>query len=185
MKKCIKGLNALFLIILSFVFLFSSYPVPTFAAEEEPLLVDGKKVTYLNSSTQVTIPKFYQTPIAEMRGVWVATVFNIDIGKQAGTTESAIKAYQDNFVAILDRMELYRMNTIFFQIRPANDAFILRTESQSGFPVTGKSRLGSLEWMIEEPINGECFQCWLNAFRITPSAILPNETNASRYSMKN
>ena len=186
MKKCIKGLNALFLIILSFVFLFSSYPVPAFAAEEEPLLVDGKKVTYLNSSTQVTIPKFYQTPIAEMRGVWVATVFNIDIGKQAGTTESAIKAYQDNFVAILDRMELYRMNTIFFQIRPANDAFYPSelnpwSEFLAGHGVN--PGWDPLEWMIEETHKrGMFFQCWLNAFRITPSAILPNETNASRYS---
>ena len=40
-----------------------------------------------------------------------------------------------------------------------------------------------LEWMIEETHKrGMFFQCWLNAFRITPSAILPNETNASRYS---
>ncbi|MFA6595227.1 MAG: hypothetical protein WCT00_02840, partial [Bacilli bacterium] len=74
MKKMFKGLIALFLMILSFVFLFSSSIVTTHAMEEEPLFVNGTKVTHLNSTTQVTIPKNYQTPVAEMRGVWVATV---------------------------------------------------------------------------------------------------------------
>jgi hypothetical protein len=58
-----------------------------------------------------------------MRGVWVATVYNIAIGKQNGTSEDAINDYKAEFLTILDRMEEYGMNTLYFQIRPSNDAF--------------------------------------------------------------
>lgn len=186
MKKMFKGLIALFLMILSFVFLFSSSIVTTHAMEEEPLFVNGTKVTHLNSTTQVTIPKNYQTPVAEMRGVWVATVFNIDVAKQAGTSENAIQSYKENFLSILNRMELYNMNTIFFQIRPSNDAFYQSalnpwSEFLAGHGVN--PGWDPLEWMIEETHKrGMSFQCWLNAYRITPSAILPSGVKASQYS---
>lgn len=59
-----------------------------------------------------------------MRGVWVATVYNIAISKQNGLNEKAITDYKNEFLTILDRMEEFGMNTIFFQVRPSMMLFM-------------------------------------------------------------
>ena len=38
-------------------------------------------------------------------------------------SDDAIKKYKENFLNVLDTLESYNMNTIFFQVRPCNDAF--------------------------------------------------------------
>lgn len=59
-------------------------------------------------------------PIREFRGVWVATVVNIDFPSQPGLTTEEQKA---ELIAILDRAVNLNLNAVIFQVRPSADAF--------------------------------------------------------------
>lgn len=144
------------------------------------------KVYHYGKGGAITLPKKYVASESEMRGVWVATVYNIAIGKQKGTTPLDIENYKQEFLTILDRMEEFGMNTLFFQIRPANDAFYKsKLNPWSEFLVGAGIEPGwdPLEWMIEETHKrGFDFQCWMNAYRVTTSSVLPDGSkNASYY----
>ena len=55
----------------------------------------------------------------EFRGVWIATVGNIDWPSRPGLpTDSA----QAELLALLDRAAALRLNAVIFQVRPAADA---------------------------------------------------------------
>ncbi|MFQ3587995.1 MAG: family 10 glycosylhydrolase [Fimbriimonadaceae bacterium] len=56
----------------------------------------------------------------EMRGVWVATVFNIDWPTASNLTTAT---QQSQARTILDRVRDANMNAIFLQVRPSADAF--------------------------------------------------------------
>lgn len=190
MKELFKKIAFL---ILS-LFIIFSFSVPTYAIEEgETYLLSskdgasGQRVYHYGTGEPVTLPTKYFTYEAEMRGVWVATVYNIAIGKQEDTSSSSIIAYQNEFITILDRMSEFGMNTLFFQIRPSNDAFYKsELNPWSEFLVGPGIDPGwdPLEWMIEETHKrGFDFQCWMNAYRVTTESVLPDSTkNASFYS---
>lgn len=56
----------------------------------------------------------------EFRGVWVATVSNINFPSQAGLTAAT---QQQELVDLLDVMVAHNLNAIVFQVRPESDAF--------------------------------------------------------------
>ena len=181
-------------IIICLLFVFSLFCMNTVSAEvpseDETYLYSTKggtvKKVYHYGGGEVTIPKNFTVYESEMRGVWVATVYNIAIGKQKDTSEKAIRDYKAEFLTILDRMEEYGMNTLFFQIRPSNDAFYKsELNPWSQFLVGAGIDPGwdPLEWMIEETHKrGFDFQCWMNAYRVTTESALPdNEKMASTY----
>jgi uncharacterized lipoprotein YddW (UPF0748 family) len=55
----------------------------------------------------------------ELRGVWVATVSNIDFPSKQGLSAAAQKA---ELVKILETLAAARFNAVFFQVRPEGDA---------------------------------------------------------------
>ena len=176
-----------FLIINTLIFF--SFVNFSFAASGEQNVYsgNGSKIYHYGTTNPVTIPKEYLTAEYEMRGVWVATVYNIAIQPQGGVTEKAIQGYKDEFISILDRMEEYNMNTLYFQVRPSNDAFYKSDLNPWSEFLAGAGvdpGWDPLEWMIEETHKrGFVFQCWLNAFRVTVYSVLPdNEAKASKYS---
>lgn len=70
----------------------------------------------------VTGPKITENPPAaprEFRGVWVATVANIDWPSQPGLPAEQQRA---EAVAILDRARALNLNAVILQVRPAADA---------------------------------------------------------------
>ncbi len=73
----------------------------------------------------LAIPTATPTPIPlpavrrEMRGVWIATVDNIDWPSQPGLSVAAQKA---EMIDLLDRAKRLNLNAVFFQVRPAADA---------------------------------------------------------------
>ena len=113
--------------------------------------------------------------VSELRGVWVSTVSNIDISKQNGTTQKAIKEYQGKLTAILDKVENFGLNAIFFQIRPANDALYESaynpwSEFLAGFGVNPGWDM--LSWFINEAhARGIELHAWLNPYRVTASQV--------------
>ena len=59
-------------------------------------------------------------PVArEFRGVWVATVTNIDWPSRPGLSTAEQQA---ELVAILDKAKAVRLNAVVLQVRPATDA---------------------------------------------------------------
>ncbi len=147
---------------------------------------NGDTVKHYGSLKEVEMPRDYFTAEYEMRGVWVATVYNIAISKQNGVNDKAIEAFKAEFLTILDRMEEYNMNTLYFQVRPSNDAFYkseLNPWSQFLAGAGVDPGWDPLEWMVNETHKrGFVFQCWMNAFRVTVYTVLPNnEDQANKY----
>lgn len=187
MKKILSIFLSLFLLTtLSFSNIVNS------KSDNEDFLFSNKsgplsKIYHYGTGEPVTLPKKFTVYESEMRGVWVATVYNIAIGKQNGLDSEAINSYKKEFLTILDRMEEFGMNTLFFQIRPSNDAFYKsELNPWSEFLVSAGVDPGwdPLEWMIEETHKrGFDFQCWMNAYRVTTYSVLDDTSKkASTYS---
>lgn len=108
-------------------------------------------------------------PQREFRGVWVATVDNIDWPSRPGLPVEQQKA---ELTAILDRAAALRLNAIIFQVRPACDAlYASRLEPWSEF-LTG--RMGQAPTPVYDPLafaveeshrRGLELHAWFNPYR--------------------
>ncbi len=113
-----------------------------------------------------------QSPPAELRGAWVATVANIDFPSRPGLSSTEIKTEFDSLMDILKAMN---MNAVFVQIRPAGDAFYKSaTIPMSKFLVGQQgamlddSLFDPLEYMIKSAHDRRMeFHAWLNPYRAT------------------
>lgn len=110
-----------------------------------------------------------QLPKYEFRGVWVATVENIDWPSKKGLPTETQK---QEFINVLDMHRNNGMNAVIVQIRPAADAFFpSQYEPWSEF-LTGKQGqppspyYDPLQFMIEETHKrGMEFHAWINPYR--------------------
>lgn len=115
----------------------------------------------------------YTPNLVEMRGVWVSTVYNMDVPKQNGTSEEDINKWKAYYISILDNAQAQNLNTIIFQIRPNNDAFYPSkfnpwSEYLAGYGVD--PGWDPLEWMLEVThARGMQFHAWLNPYRTSVS----------------
>ncbi len=110
-------------------------------------------------------------PKTEFRGVWVATVVNIDWPKN-GTDQ--IEKQKKDFLQILDFYDALNFNAVLVQIRTAGDAFYYSKHAPWSRFLTGKegdkpnSNFDILKWMVNESHNrGFDFHAWLNPYRAT------------------
>ena len=149
------------------------------ATEYVPVVIGGKTISHYNTGGTVSMPATYVVDSAEMRGAWVQTVWNGDMPKQKGDTEKAINEYKARFLEVLDTLEKYNINTIFFQIRPCNDAFYVSEYNDWSEFLVGIGKdpgWDPLEWMIEETHKRSMyFMGWMNAFRVTTDKCFPND----------
>ncbi|MBQ8402159.1 MAG: family 10 glycosylhydrolase, partial [Clostridia bacterium] len=88
-------------------------------------------------------------PSSEVRGVWIASVYNIDYPSAAGLDAVTLQAEIDEIIATcLDT----GLNTIFFQVRPTCDA-LYKSEL---FPVSsflskdGVLQFDPLDYIVKE-----------------------------------
>lgn len=120
-------------------------------------------------------------PKYEFRGVWIATVNNIDWPKNGQWDVEQQKA---DFIRILDMHQRNGMNAVVVQVRPAADAFypsIFEPWSQWLTGTQGKPPAGGfdpLAFMIEEAHKrGMEFHAWLNPYRavfnVNTSSVAP------------
>ncbi|HEX7124003.1 MAG TPA: family 10 glycosylhydrolase [Gemmatimonadaceae bacterium] len=70
----------------------------------------------------------------EFRGVWIATVGNIDWPSRPGLPVDSQKA---ELIALLDRAAALRLNAVIFQVRPAADAFYKSPHEPWSYYLTG------------------------------------------------
>lgn len=117
------------------------------------------------------VPTGVRAEDTELRGVWVSTVSNIDY-PSAPTKDATI--LKNELIKILDNCKDMGFNAVFFQVRPASDAFYKSeifpwskylTGEQSVAPDNG---FDPLEFATDEAHKrGLELHAWLNPYRIT------------------
>lgn len=125
------------------------------------------------SPDYVIIPKSYRANTIEMRGIWVATVGNIDF-----PTHTTAEDFKRDFINLIENLRKANFNAIFFQIRPTNDAFYpskLNPWSRylAGQEGKGLGNFDPLRFMITETHRRKMeFHAWLNPYRVINSTSL-------------
>jgi uncharacterized lipoprotein YddW (UPF0748 family) len=112
-----------------------------------------------------------QQPKREFRGVWVATVKNIDWPSKAGLHSDIQK---EELIRIFDEHQKNGMNAIMFQVRPSADAFYAKSEELWSFFIAGEQGKAPqpfydpLEFAINEAHKrGMELHAWFNPYRAT------------------
>ena len=107
----------------------------------------------------------------EMKGIWVATLFNLDYPSKATTNPEILKS---ETITILDNIQDAGLNTIFLQIRPSSDAFYKSDFFPWSKYLTGSqgtppdSNFDPLKFWIDEAHKRNIeLHGWLNPYRIT------------------
>lgn len=119
-------------------------------------------------ASQPSVP----APLREFRGLWVASVANIDWPSKKNLTVEQLRAEMN---VILDAAKRTNLNAVVFQVRPACDA-LYRSDlepwsefltGESGKPVIGAPAdydpLG--EWIAGAHARGLQLHAWVNPFR--------------------
>lgn len=119
---------------------------------------------FLSASAQTS-------PNRELRGVWVATVSNLDWPVKGASAESQKAALQTMF----DKIKEANLNVVFFQIRTECDAFYNSSKEPWSRFLTGTQGVSPgydpLAFAIEEAHKrGLELHAWLNPYRVNASA---------------
>ncbi|MFC3984727.1 glycoside hydrolase family 10 protein [Streptosporangium jomthongense] len=106
-------------------------------------------------------------PKREMRGIWIATVKNIDWPSRTGLSPARQRA---EYVKILDQAVKRRFNAVFFQVRPASDALYKSSLEPWSEYLTGTAGKDPgwdpLPFLIAEAHRrGLEFHAWFNPYR--------------------
>ncbi len=136
-------------------------------------------ICYLNLTAQ---PSLTNKNVFEFRGVWVATVVNIDWPSKAGLSNDLQKK---EFIDLLEMHQNNGMNAIIMQVRPAGDAIYPSTLEPWSEYLNGKQGLppspfyDPLQFMIAETHKrGMEFHAWINPYRAVfntkKSSVAPN-----------
>lgn len=120
-----------------------------------------------SSPTLISMPR-------EMRGVWVATVGNIDWPSSPNLSVETLKREVDKIVS---DSKTWGLNTIFLQVRPSSDAiYSSKIEPLSPYICSDSKLLSIYEdfdalnyWIEQCHKNGIELHAWINPFRVTPS----------------
>jgi uncharacterized lipoprotein YddW (UPF0748 family) len=125
-------------------------------------------------------------PRRELRGVWVATVANIDWPSRPGLPTDSARA---ELLAIFDRAEALHLNAVIFQVRPHGDA-LYRSELEpwSEYLTGAQGRAPDVDWdplefaVTEAHRRGMELHAWFNPYRAShPIAKTPpSATHISR-----
>jgi len=175
-NSLLKYFSTVFALLLSILHLPAQYiPFSRYAGKLDP--------------TPVKMPERFAARPGELRGVWVATIFNLDYPRPA--TTAAFKKFYSNMCR---KLAEHNFNAIFFQVRPANDAFypsVLNPWSRflsgsEGKPLPGAKNFDPLAFMISEAArHGLQFHAWLNPYRVIGSTKLSKKQYLATLSPNN
>ena len=106
-----------------------------------------------------------------MRGVWVASVYNIDYPSTTGLSADTLAAEADT---MLDNIAAMGLNTVFLQVRPSADALYkssLFPQSRYVSGACGAAPDGDFDvlayWVEGAHKRGLQLHAWVNPYRIT------------------
>ncbi|MCL2083678.1 MAG: family 10 glycosylhydrolase [Oscillospiraceae bacterium] len=107
----------------------------------------------------------------EFRGVWVATVINLDYPSKGGIGVSALKKEADDIIAGAAALGY---NAIVLQVRPSSDAFYKSSLFPWSAYLTGNQGVAPPEgfdplkyWVEQTHARGMQLHAWINPLRIT------------------
>ncbi|GII65460.1 glycosyl hydrolase [Sphaerisporangium krabiense] len=111
-------------------------------------------------------------PKRQLRGVWIATVHNVDWPSKTGLTPARQQA---EYVRILDQAVKLRFNAVFVQVRPASDAIYKSPYEPWSQWLTGTAGKDPgwepLPFLIAEAHKrGLEFHAWFNPYRAADKA---------------
>lgn len=108
-------------------------------------------------------------PLREMRGVWIATVLNIDYPSVNTADENTLKT---DWIRLIDKHKAMGINALYVQIRPMADAFYKSNLVPWSRFLTGQSGAAPsngfdpLAFMIQTAHErGMEFHAWMNPYR--------------------
>jgi uncharacterized lipoprotein YddW (UPF0748 family) len=112
-------------------------------------------------------PRVESAAPPEMRGVWVATVGNLDWPSRPGL---AAAAQQGEALALLDRFAAIGLNLVVLQLRPAADALYESALEPWSAALTGvQGRAPGYDplafWLAAAHERGLALHAWINPFR--------------------
>ena len=153
----------------------SSGSTPTNPIKTSPNTNSGTNfpVKTLPKAPIALAPLSYQMPEMprEFRGVWIATVANID---WPISPDDPYEKQKRDFLEILDYYKDLNFNAVIVQVRTAGDAFYPSNLAPWSKYLTGKqgkapnTTENPLTWMINEShARGMEFHAWLNPYRAT------------------
>ena len=125
----------------------------------------------------------FNDPERSFRGVWIATVANIDWPKNSSDTYEKM---QKDYIDLLVFYKKIKFNAVIVQIRASGDAFYPTSMAPWSKYLTGKQgentkfKTDPLEWLIETTHQyGMDFHAWINPYRatMTMDTSLLNETH--------
>ncbi len=152
------------------------------------LALSGCTAHFIKNDPGADIPRAER----EFRGVWVATVGNIDWPSKPGLTTEEQKR---EAIAILDTVASLNMNAVVFQVRPHADAFYASNLEPWSYYLTGEQGkppspyYDPLEfWISEAHSRGIELHAWFNPYRahlsrggeITDSSIVRKRPDLAR-----
>lgn len=136
------------------------------SAQSEPKLT-GPKLTG-PAPTELSFPEL-PNPAREFRGVWVATVANIDWPTKPGLS---VQEQQSQAIGILDRCQELGLNAIVLQVRTSCDALYASELEPWSYYLTGEQGkppepfYDPLEFWIEQTHRrGMELHAWFNPYR--------------------
>ncbi|TMR98631.1 glycoside hydrolase family 10 protein [Nonomuraea basaltis] len=140
-------------------------------ATESPAASE-KKTTTATAARVAACKSDARYPKRQLRGVWIATVKNIDWPSRTGLSAERQKA---EYVKILDSAAKRNFNAVFVQVRPASDALYkssLEPWSQFLTGTAGKDPgWDPLPYLIDEAHKrGLEFHAWFNPYRASYDA---------------
>jgi len=125
----------------------------------------------------------------EIRGVWAATLYSMDYPTKPTTSAEALRQSADT---LLNNVQNLVHNTIFFQTRPAGDAFYKSEIFPWSKYLTGTSgiapsdKFDPLKYLCQEAHKrGIALHAWINPYRLTISSAdentLPDNAISKKY----
>jgi len=123
-------------------------------------------ITYFRSDEKVMIPEKYIEKKEELRAVWFSTVANIDIPKLED-----VDSYKEYLLGVIKKITEFNLNTVIFQVRPANDAFYKSDLNPWSSFITGDQGKNPgfdvFGWFVEEAKKeGLTVHAWINPYRV-------------------
>ncbi len=111
----------------------------------------------------------------ELRGAWIATVYNINFPSAQGM---AVAAMQEELQSFVDVAVATNLNALFFQVRPEGDALYASDLEPWSRYLTGSQGddpgFDPLEYLIERAhVEGIEVHAWLNPYRAAANAAVP------------
>lgn len=110
-------------------------------------------------------------PKRELRGVWIASVFNIDYPRTPSVDDQSLAR---EWFDMLTKLKAIGINALFVQVRPTSDAFYRSKIEPWSMYLTGQSGVAPannfdpLSYMVQSAHEmGFEFHAWLNPYRVS------------------